>query len=80
VRDLKDELGDLSDIEVRARRIVERMAIALQASILVRHGDEAVADAFCATRLGGDWGAVLGTLPAGTDAAKIVERASIRAV
>ncbi len=54
-----------TDIEFRARRLVERMALALQASVLVRHGDPAVADAFCATRLAGDHGRSLGTLPAG---------------
>ena len=59
--------GDIETIESRARRIVERMAIALQASLLVRYGDEAVADAFCASRLSGDWGQAFGTLPAGTD-------------
>jgi putative acyl-CoA dehydrogenase len=74
VRELRDELGDLADIEFRARRVVERMAIALQASILVRHGDPAVADAFCATRLAGDHGRSLGTLPAGVDSRAIVER------
>ena len=46
-------------------RLVERMALALQASLLIRFGDEAVADAFCASRLGGDWGRAFGTLPAG---------------
>src|SRR5438132_7962509 len=65
VAELKDELADLADIEYRARRVVERMAIALQASILVRHGDPAVADAFCATRLAGGGGRALGTLPSG---------------
>jgi putative acyl-CoA dehydrogenase len=74
VRDLKGELGDMADIEFRARRLVERMALALQASVLVRHGDEAVADAFCATRLAGDHGRSLGTLPAGVDSTRIVER------
>jgi putative acyl-CoA dehydrogenase len=51
------------------------MALTLQASLLVRHAPPAVADAFCATRLGGDWGQAFGTLPetAGLDA--IVERA-----
>ena len=39
------------------------MALALQASLLVRYGDEAVADAFCASRLSGDWGHAFGTLP-----------------
>jgi putative acyl-CoA dehydrogenase len=76
VRELKDELTDPEGIEARARRIVERMAVALQASLLVRHGDAAVADAFCATRLAGDRGRALGTLPAGVDFARIVERHS----
>ena len=49
----------------RARRLVERMALPLQGSLLVRYGDPAVADAFCATRLDGDWGNAFGTLPAG---------------
>jgi putative acyl-CoA dehydrogenase len=42
------------------------MAVVLQASLLVRHGPTAVADAFCASRLDNDWGGVYGTLPAGT--------------
>ena len=74
VRDLQADLGNLEDIEFRARRVVERMAIALQASVLVRHGDPAVADAFCATRLAGDHGRSLGTLPSGIDTRAIVER------
>ncbi|HXR61083.1 MAG TPA: DNA alkylation response protein, partial [Solirubrobacterales bacterium] len=73
--DLRDELpGDLETIEARARRLVEKMALALQASLLVRYGDEAVADAFCASRLSGDWGQAFGTLPAGTDFGRIIER------
>jgi putative acyl-CoA dehydrogenase len=68
------ELSDPEEMEFRARRLVERMAIALQASILVRHGDPAVADAFCATRLDGDRGRALGTLPRGVDCGRIVER------
>jgi putative acyl-CoA dehydrogenase len=72
---LKDEVpGEVETIEVRARRVVEKMALALQASLLVRYGDEAVADAFCASRLSGDWGQAFGTLPAGTDFSRIVER------
>ncbi|HEX3041946.1 MAG TPA: acyl-CoA dehydrogenase family protein [Solirubrobacterales bacterium] len=72
---LRDELpGDLETIESRARRVVERMALALQASLLVRYGDEAVADAFCASRLAGDWGQAFGTLPASTDFTRIIER------
>ena len=50
------------------------MAIALQASLLVRHGDPAAADAFVATRLRGDAGRALGTLPRGVDCERIIER------
>jgi len=72
---LRDEIpGDVETIELRARRLVERMALALQASLLVRYGDEAVADAFCASRLSGDWGQAFGTLPAGLDFGRIIER------
>jgi putative acyl-CoA dehydrogenase len=72
---LRDEIpGDLGTIELRARRVVERMALALQGSLLVRYGDEAVADAFCASRLSGDWGQAFGTLPAGTDFGRIIDR------
>jgi putative acyl-CoA dehydrogenase len=75
VESLRDELpGDLDTVETRARRLVERMALALQASLLVRYGDEAVADAFCASRLSGDWGHSFGTLPAGTDFGRIIDR------
>jgi putative acyl-CoA dehydrogenase len=75
VSSLRDEIpGDLETIQTRARSIVERMALVLQASLLVRYGDPAVADAFCASRLGGDWGNAFGTLPAGTDFSRIIER------
>jgi len=58
-----------------ARRLVERLALALQASLLVRHAPPAVADAFCASRLGEDRGRAFGTLPHGIDAEPILERA-----
>ena len=59
-----------------ARSLVARAALALQAALLVRHAPAAVADAFCASRLTPEPGAAatLGTLPAGVDAAAIVER------
>ncbi|MGK4591353.1 acyl-CoA dehydrogenase family protein [Amycolatopsis sp. w19] len=74
---LRKELSDLSDIEYRARRLVESMALVLQGSLLVRHGTPAVADAFCASRLGGDWGVAFGTLPSGVDTRAIVLRAEV---
>jgi len=46
---LGSELLDPSAIEYRARGVVEKMALALQGSLLVRFGDPAVADAFCAS-------------------------------
>ena len=55
------------------------MALALQGSLLVRYGDPAVADAFCASRLDGDWGQAFGTLPAGVDFARIIERHAVPA-
>jgi len=70
---LRAELADAEDAELRARRIVERLALCLQGSLLLRHGDAAVADAFCATRLGGDGGRTYGTLR-GRDCAAIAER------
>jgi len=50
------------------------MALCLQGSLLVRNGAPAVADAFCASRLGADGGLEYGTLPAGTDFEAILER------
>jgi putative acyl-CoA dehydrogenase len=72
--DLRDQLAHAEEIEARGRRIVESMALALQGSLLVRHAPPAVADAFCAARLGRDSGLNYGTLPAGTDVAAIIER------
>ena len=71
---LQHELASFDQIEIRARRIVESMALALQGSLLVRHAPPAVADAFCASRLGADGGREYGTLPAGTDFDAIVAR------
>ncbi|HWC35952.1 MAG TPA: isovaleryl-CoA dehydrogenase [Mycobacteriales bacterium] len=75
-KSLDEEMSDTTDIEVRARRLVEHMALVLQGSLLVRFAPPAVADAFCASRLGGDWGHAFGTLPPGVDTAAIVERAT----
>ncbi|MFD5102754.1 acyl-CoA dehydrogenase family protein [Streptomyces albidochromogenes] len=75
IKDLLTELADLEGMEGRARRVVERMALVLQGSLLVRWAPPEVADAFCASRLGGDWGAAFGTLPHSLDLASVVERA-----
>ena len=70
-----DPSARLYDSQFQARRVVEDLALALEASLLVRHAPTAIADAFCAGRLSGAGGRVYGTLPAGTDAQAIVERA-----
>jgi putative acyl-CoA dehydrogenase len=75
--DLTRRLKDPSGLEPAARRVAEMMALALQASLLVRHSSSAVADAFCATRLEGDWGHAFGTLPRGLDTQAIIDRARI---
>jgi putative acyl-CoA dehydrogenase len=72
---LRKELADLDGLEARARRVVEQMALAWQASLLVRVAPAAIADAFCASRLGDDGYRAFGTLPAGIDTKAIVERA-----
>jgi putative acyl-CoA dehydrogenase len=79
VKRLHAELGDPDQLPLRARRIAGLLALCLQGSLLLRHAPAAVADAFCASRLAGDWGAVLGTLPAGQDVRAIVDRASVAA-
>ncbi len=74
VQRLKSQFADPATLESRARRVVEGMALALEGSLLVRGAPTAVADAFCASRLGGDGGLEYGTLPAGSDFKTIIAR------
>jgi putative acyl-CoA dehydrogenase len=74
IDDLHVDLSEPETLEPRARSLVERMAVVFQASLLVRFAPEAIADAFCASRLGGAGAGVFGTLPAGTDTAAILRR------
>ncbi|MFT4101084.1 MAG: isovaleryl-CoA dehydrogenase [Burkholderiaceae bacterium] len=73
---LKNEFADLSDLEYRARHVVDQMARAIQAALLVQHAPAMVADGFCASRLGGAGDRQYGTLPRGVDCAGIVARAT----
>ncbi|MGW2189297.1 acyl-CoA dehydrogenase family protein [Streptomyces sp. NPDC001719] len=75
---LRGLLGSLADphrAQLLARRVAEQLTLVLQGSLLVRYGTPAVADAFCASRLDGDWGHAFGTLPTGADPGPILDRA-----
>ncbi|MEU5422695.1 acyl-CoA dehydrogenase family protein [Streptomyces sp. NPDC020799] len=75
---LRGLLGSLADphrAQLLARRVAEQLTLVLQGSLLVRYGTPAVADAFCASRLDGDWGHAFGTLPTGADLGPILDRA-----
>jgi len=60
--------------EAQARRLAEKLALALQAQLVLRHSKPAVADAFLTTRLNGNHGCIYGTLPASTDVKTILEQ------
>jgi putative acyl-CoA dehydrogenase len=69
-----EQLADTSELELRARRLAGQMAAVLQGALLVQHAPAPVADAFCASRLGNEFGGTMGTLPRGVDLRSIVER------
>jgi putative acyl-CoA dehydrogenase len=71
---LERELLASDDLEFRARRVVEKLALALQAQILLQNAPDFVSEAFCASRLTDDRHAVFGTLPPTRDLMKIIER------
>ncbi|WP_405753017.1 acyl-CoA dehydrogenase family protein [Streptomyces sp. NBC_00012] len=73
-RELAEDLRDPLAAQTRARASVEGMALALQASLMLRHAPAASAEAFVAARLGEGRGHQYGILPRGTDAAAIVDR------
>ncbi|MFF4243188.1 acyl-CoA dehydrogenase family protein [Streptomyces sp. NPDC001822] len=73
-RELQGEFTLTEDAPLRARRVIERAALVLQGSLLVRHAPHAVADAFCASRLAGDRGLAFGTLPPGSDFTALLGR------
>ena len=78
VEALQREFADPADLEYRARGLVDRMALLMQASLLVRHAPAYVADAFCASRLAGTGQHNFGALGRGTDCAAIIARATPR--
>ena len=83
--DLDREIGwltqafeDVATLEVRSRLVVERMALALQSSVLLRAGNTEIANSFCASRLGGQHGLNFGTLSANAPMAQLIRRATVQ--
>jgi putative acyl-CoA dehydrogenase len=77
IADLEGEFSRPDDIEYRARTAVGKMALALQASLLLRQAPAAVSEAFCASRLDSGSGRVYGMLPRGLDCAAIIDRGRV---
>ncbi|WP_109809506.1 acyl-CoA dehydrogenase family protein [Sphingosinithalassobacter portus] len=71
---LQDRLAKGLPSESEARFIAERLALLLQASLLIRHAPAAVSDAFIATRIAGEGGRSFGILPPSSDIATILSR------
>lgn len=78
VEAVQQALADTSEVEYRARRTVDQLALTMQASLLVQAGNQAVAEAFIASRLGQAGARNFGTLPQGLDLAAILQRANPR--
>jgi len=77
VASLRSDLDDLADVEYRARGLVDRMALAIEAALLLQHAPACVAEAFCASRVAVAGGhRNYGALPRGVDCAAIIERAT----
>jgi len=78
---LRDELkeADSAGAQYRARRLAGQIAVTMQAALLVRHAPAAVADAFCASRIGPEFaggpGGPFGSLPDGLDLDPVLDRA-----
>ena len=72
---LQNELKDYSGIQYRARTVIEKMALAWQASLLIQAGNDLVSDAFCLARLGEGSGHVYGMLPRGINCKELIDRA-----
>jgi putative acyl-CoA dehydrogenase len=75
IREIETDLADLARHEGQARRLIERLATLLCASLLVRHAPHELADAYIASRIEGAWTGAFGTLPRGVDTAKIARMA-----
>jgi putative acyl-CoA dehydrogenase len=76
---LRDDLGAGAVEEGNARAVVTRMALALQASEMLKHSPGPLAQRFIESRLGGRHAGIIGTLATGADLRNIVARAAVTA-
>ncbi|WP_289116752.1 isovaleryl-CoA dehydrogenase [uncultured Idiomarina sp.] len=76
LNDIKSEFTDTNTLQYRGRIIADKMALGLQAALLLQHSTSDVADAFCLSRLASNGGSNYGTMPTGVNCAAIVERAA----
>lgn len=74
LNDLPEEFSDTKTLEFRARTVVEKLAIAWQASTLIQFGDPVVARAFVASRISRPRAQYYGTLPEGIDSDYLIQR------
>ncbi len=72
---LQQELAAHHDMELKARRVMEKLALCWQAATLIVYGERLIADAFILSRLAGDRYQQYGCLPTGIDCEAIIKRA-----
>jgi putative acyl-CoA dehydrogenase len=71
------DLAEQQNDEFGARVLAERVVLAVQAALLLRHAPAYVSSAFVASRLAREPGGAYGRLPSGVDCAAILARALI---
>jgi putative acyl-CoA dehydrogenase len=74
VDELMTELADPTDGESRARYLTQKIALAVQAAVLLAHGPDTSARAFLSSRLSAGAPAAFGTLPVGVDSGAMLDR------
>jgi putative acyl-CoA dehydrogenase len=74
VDEIKREIAFPAELEFRARHLVQRMAVALEASLMLRYGDPVAAELFCASRMADGGGQMFGALPKLNPLKSVIER------
>ncbi len=77
LKQLKASFYQEASQQSMTRRLVEKLVLALQASLLVRYSPDYISEAFIRSRLQNDSGFAFGTLSAQTNFNQIIERAKV---